>query len=303
MNYSALKDIFPGASTKELKIDVDPDWTQFNPSISFGPEGYRCIIRSSNYSMNDLGQYLTHDPHNVIRTKNYIATLDSELDIVDVQQIKPCKWGPIKYTQVRGLEDARLYWANDHWQVYGNLREHRIDGLPTIVTARLDHDALVDPEIYENFDRVQKNWSNLEGSRDFIDLCNPAAVMRNGITYEERPWILSEDSKEFRGGSQAIRYEDFYVSVIHQVDWETGHRRYFHRFCMFNNNGYLMEFTPPFYFVFDEVLTDVPMIEYAAGLVTHGGDFIASLGFKDSRAFLARVPISQVLSAMRPANR
>src|ERR1035438_6135986 len=93
--YSKLTDLFPAATTTEIKIDVDDGWTTFNPSIAFSPvEGYRMIIRSSNYSMNELGQYLTNDPHNVIRTTNYIATLDSTLDIVNVEPIRKCKWGP-----------------------------------------------------------------------------------------------------------------------------------------------------------------------------------------------------------------
>ena len=68
------------------------------------------------------------------------------LNLVDLQYIHSCSWGEVQFSLVRGLEDARLYWAEDHWQVYGTLREHRWDGLCQIATARLDHDTLVNPQ-------------------------------------------------------------------------------------------------------------------------------------------------------------
>ena len=301
MNYSALKDMFPGASTQEIKIEVDDGWTQFNPSLSFSPvQGYRCIIRSSNYGMNELGQYLTNDPHDVIRTKNYIATLDSALDIVDYQPIQPCKWGNIEYTLVRGLEDARLYWTKDHWQVYGNLREHRRDGLPTIVTARLAHDRLINPKILDNFDQCQKNWMIMGNGPNFIYKCNPPATIHHGVYREEPHDPLPDETLAFRGSSQAIPRGSGYIAVTHEVDWATGHRRYFHRFCLFDDAGYLTGYTDPFMFVFDTLLEDQPMIEYCAGLVTHGNNFVCSLGYKDSRAFLATIPVSQVVNEIYP---
>jgi hypothetical protein len=251
--------------------------------------------------MNELGQYLTNDPHNVIRTTNYIATLDSTLDIVNVEPIKKCKWGPIQYTQVRGLEDARLYWAGDHWQVYGNLREHRWDGLPTIVTARLEHDKLVEPEIYDNYGLCQKNYMVMGEGPHFIYMVNPPATIHHGIYRDESSDPLPDETLAFRGSSQAIPRGSGYIAVTHEVDWETGHRRYFHRFVTFDSDGYLTGYTDPFYFVFDQILTDVPMIEYAAGLIVHKADFVVSLGYKDSRAFLARIPQKEVTDAIYPA--
>lgn len=300
--YTAMKDLFPGSSVRELIVSAQPGWNAFNPSIAFSPEeGYRCIVRSSNYVLDAQGRYNIKDPAGTIRTRNLIATMDSNLDIIDLQMIQPCSWGPVLFPLVRGLEDARLYWEKDHWQVYGNLREHRTDGLPTIVTARLDHDALIKPEVYDNFGLCQKNWMVMGEGPHFIYLCNPPATIHHGVYRTEPHDKYDSESEAFRGSSQALSRGSGYIAVTHEVNWETGNRRYFHRFCMFDLDGYLTSYTPPFYFVFDKVVEDLPMIEYAAGLVEHGGDFVISFGFQDARAFLARIPISNVVSAMHPA--
>jgi hypothetical protein len=301
MYASALKDIFPGGSVRELIVSAQPGWTAFNPSISWSPsDGYKIVIRSSNYSMDQEGRYNVRDPEGIIRTRNFLGTLDSTLDLVDLQPIVPCDWGEVLFPLVRGLEDARLYWARDHWQVYGTLREHRWDGLCQIATARLEHDKLVDPQLYEHpFEgRPEKNWMVIENGPHFVYSCNPTAIIYNGVYCQEDPYCIpDEESKEFRGGSQLIPfygYGGFFLAIIHQVDWTTGHRRYFHRFVIFDIDGTIRGYTEPFYFVFKEPLDDVPMIEYAAGIVAHGDDIVVSLGYKDARCFLARIPRQEI---------
>ena len=77
--------------------------------------------------------------------------------------------------------------------------------------------------------------------------------------------------------------------------------RYFHRFVQFDLDGHMTGYTDPFFMAFNEVLEDRPMIEYAAGLVEHQGNYVVSFGFKDSRCFLAEIPQSAVLQKIRPA--
>lgn len=306
--YHALKDLFPGASVRELLVSAQPGWNCFNPSIAFSPtEGYKCIVRTSNYVLDKHGRYGITDPAGTIRTRNLIATLDSNLDLVDLQMIHPPEngWGEVQYPLVRGLEDARLYWDGESWNVYGNLREHRWDGLPTIVGARLDHDQLVEPIIWNNFGICQKNWMIMGEGPDFIYTCYPWATIRSGEYYEPEDQPYDSEVEQFRGSSQAIQRPDkdhpMYIAVTHEVDWSSGHRQYFHRFCNFEYDGMINAYTEPFSFVFPEVLENEPMIEYAAGLAIHGEDFIVSFGYKDARCFLARIPQDQVITKLEQA--
>lgn len=305
--YHALKDLFPGGTVQELLVSASPGWSAFNPSIAFSPvEGYRIIVRSSNYVLDKYGQYNVRDPDGTIRTRNFIGTLDSTLNLVDLHLIRTCQWSErIEFPQVRGLEDARLYWAGDHWQVYGTLREQRWDGLCQIATARLEHDQLVDPQLYEHPTpgRPEKNWQIIGAGPHFVYTCNPSAMIHHGIyRCEWKEPYVNDVSKEFRGGSPLIPlFGNAYMAIIHEVDWSTGHRRYFHRFVQFDLDGTMTGFTEPFYFVFDHLIDDEPMIEYAAGLVEHEDHYVVSFGFKDSRCFLARIPRGEVLREIRPA--
>lgn len=292
-----LNDLFPGASVRELLASTSPGWNCFNPSIAFSPdEGFKIIIRSSNYRLDQYGQYNVSDPEGTIRTRNFIGTLDSELDLVDLHPIRSTGWGPVQFPPVRGLEDARLYWQQDHWQVYGTLREHRVDGLCTIAEATLEHDTLVSPRLLPHpiEGRPEKNW--MAFPEGYVYSCQPPQIIRHGLLCSEMPSIKGE-AAEFRGGGPLIPCsidDDFLISIVHEVDWETGHRRYFHRFVVFDADGVTLGFTDPFFFLFDRLLTDVPMIEYAAGMTQHKSDYVVSFGFQDSRAMLARVPVAEV---------
>ena len=305
-----LRQLFPGASTRELLVSAGPGWSCFNPSIGFSPEeGYRIIVRSSNYRLDQYGQYNVSDPEGVIRTRNFLGVLDSNLDLVDLQLLKPPDWGPVLFPLVRGLEDARLYWQRDHWQVYGTLRSHQVSGVPTMATARIEHDQMVDPQMLLGPDpnRCEKNWCKFGYADRYVYTCNPPYVIQNGeLSLQTRSHAgpLRPESGEFRGGGPLVYVDNpscENIGITHEVDWNTGHRRYWHRFCVFDAGGMLTAFTPPFFFVFDELLDDVPMIEYAAGMVSYGDDYVVSLGFQDSRAFLATIPKTSVHKSMQSA--
>lgn len=306
--YYTLNELFPQASYREWINSAAPRWSSFNPSIAFSPEeGYKGIIRSSNYQMDYDGYYHMTNGEGIIRTRNHLATLDGNLNIVDMDLIdeggRPPNgytgqwggWGPIEFPLVRGMEDARLHWAEGSWWVYGTLREHRYDGNCEIACARLEGNKLVDQFVMKNPEpgRTQKNWTVLSGTGQFIYTVNPPSTIFNGADvttmYPIDPEFLPTDT---RGSSQAIPCGDGWISVTHEVDWSTGRRRYYHRFVRYDQFGFATRWTRPFSIV-------KPTIEFVAGLVEHQEDYVISLGYEDSRCFLARIPQEEVLSELR----
>lgn len=291
--YYSLNELFPGASYREWITSAVPGWSAFNPSISFSPvEGYKAIIRSSNYLMDEEGYYHMTSPEGVIRTQNHLATLDSDLNIVALDLIRG-DWGEVKFPLVVGLEDARLQWAHDHWFIYGTLRQHRSDGLCEVATAGLEGDQMVRQCVMNNPEpgRHQKNWMAMSGTADFIYTVSPPQVMNGakGLYLLKRTHTepFSPECEQFRGSSQAIETDYGYLAVTHEVDWSTGRRRYYHRFVAFDDAGYCFAYTEPFSII-------EPAIEFVAGLVEHQEDYVISFGYKDERAFLARIPKVEV---------
>src|SRR5208282_3086400 len=103
--FFAMRDLFPGSSVQELVVSAKPGWNAFNPAIAESPtEGYKILVRSSNYVLDVYGQYSIDDPTDAIRTRYFIGTMDSTLNLVDLQPVIPCSWGEIAFPQVRGLE-------------------------------------------------------------------------------------------------------------------------------------------------------------------------------------------------------
>jgi hypothetical protein len=290
--HAHINDLFPSAVVKDLVVSATFGHSAFNPSISWSPvEGYRLIVRSSNYIMTyPEGQYLMTDPGGVIRTINHLCVLDSDLNICEMAPIDTTLvQGEVLYPLVRGLEDARLYWARDNrWHAYGTLREHRWDGNCEIVEDVLVGNMAIERRYLANPEpgRTQKNWAVMGNGPWFVYTCSPPATVRTGLSSSSEVHTAARSLKPevegFRGGSQAITHEDGYISIIHEVSWETGNRQYFHRFVHYDGLGYVTRFTPEFSF-------KSPGIEFAAGLVWHQGDLVTTVGVHDRTAIIARI--------------
>src|SRR6185437_12097022 len=222
--YQDIEALFPGASHRALATSAQPGWSAFNPSIAYSPEeGYRMILRSSNYMLDDLGYYHMTNPEGIIRTKNAFVILNDELNIVGYDYLKTGDgWGPVEFPLVRGLEDARVHWKDGSWHVYGTLREHRWDGLCEIVGGRIEGDHIEDRFVYTNPEpgRHQKNWMVMSGTDKFIYLVNPPGVLHRGVL-ETKHGLDPLHSPDFRGSSQAIPRGDGWIAVTHEVDWST----------------------------------------------------------------------------------
>ena len=176
-----------------------------------------------------------------------------------------------------------------------------------MATARIEHDQMVDPAMLLGPDpnRCEKNHMVIGSGLSFVYTCNPPVVINEGVICTRQESAMRPESTEFRGGGPIISNGPLtgsFTGIVHEVNWATGHRRYFHRFCQFDHRGYLIAFTPPFFFNYDKAPEGVPLIEYAAGIVEHGDDYVVSFGaFSDSRAFLARAPKVEVHQAMQSA--
>lgn len=280
------------------------NWSTFNPSICRGGDGsIGMTIRSSNYVLNPANGRLSVSTGKHVVSRLFFCYVDEktlelgelvELDIESPVELK------------RGVEDARLFWRDGGWQVtavilekhtpYARLWRFSLD-LENRVARFIE--AMEGPEPK----RVEKNWIAVaDGTSEHFDyIYSSTAIYKDGevVGIPDAPYGHS-----LRGGSSLILDEDgkSYISVVHRT---YGHkiygynpatfsmgfdylRYYTHQFARWDLTGKLIGLT-------DEFVFKENGIEYAAGLVRIGDDYVISFGRWDVSTWLAKLPVSSVV--------
>ena len=206
---------------------------------------------------------------------------------------------------VAGLEDVRLNSIDGCVWASATVR----DMAPHDGTCRIAYGAVVGGKVVQlNCHGTpaglhEKNWMPILGRRAWLYNCNAQGHV---CTVEDTgdDWTVTAHAasplvaRGFRGGSQLVPLGDGrWIAAVHEVAAVGNRRVYEHRFAIFNeDDGWaITEVSPPF--AFREPRT----IEFCAGLAVDGGDLVASFGVNDAEAWLARIPLRQVLRVMEDA--
>lgn len=276
-----------------------PGWSLFNPSIVRHGDDLVVNVRSSNYRIVD-GQYvMPPEDGQTIKTRNIIlnlATGDRRELVANYESTG---------FPVTGLEDVRLYSTEKSLWVSATVR----DLAPFDGTCRIAYGPVIDGAVDllnchgTPAGRHEKNWMPIIGRSAWLYHCHEkgrvCTVEDNGedwtvTAHAESPLV----ARGFRGGSQLVPIGDGrWIAAVHEVAAAGGRRVYEHRFVLFDEDeGWeITEVSPPF--AFREPRT----IEFCAGLAIDGPDLVASFGVNDAEAWLARVPLGQVLGTMEAA--
>jgi predicted GH43/DUF377 family glycosyl hydrolase len=95
-----------------------------------------------------------------------------------------------------------------------------------------------------------------------------------------------------RGGSQAIRVDDGWIFVVHDVAFPGSGRIYLHRFAKLDDQWKLVALSDPFYF-------EQLHIEFSAGLAPLGNKLVASYAVNDGCARLGIFDLDRVQKSLR----
>lgn len=308
-DYPYIEDF---GGTTAVFLDTAPNgkenWTAFNPSIGFSPEkGYAVTVRSSNYRISEYGIPDIVLP--AIKNELWFSELDPDLNPVNLRQLEVS--GPIDLSQ--GVEDARLFWKNDSWYVLGVIQRVSSSNRKTrlaLFELDVEKNTAVHVKTYESWEtsRSEKNWMPVAyGDNANFDYVYSSAGVVKGDYY-----ILNATSDEYinalRGGSCLWPLSDgTYLAITHSTyvkdnvfyDKETNGfaktqmRTYTHQFVHYDAYGKVAE-------VSEEFVFDSPSIEFAAGLVGVGEDFVISYGSNDVSANFAVIPKKTVMSLLGP---
>jgi hypothetical protein len=304
-----------GGSIKPLLISSKdlsgPSLT--NPSVIVVDERIIVNIRNVNYTLyhSELNKfehmwgplsYIHPENDNHLRTTNYIAELDNNLDIIYYKKIDTSLFDTYQpQWEFVGLEDCRLIEWEGKIYVCGVRRD-----LDTKGTGRMELSEIQfsNEEIKEisryripgpppDTEYCMKNCTPIEGKPfHLLKWTNPTSIMKfNPIgnpseVYETDEYTPAKN--DMRGGSQVIKYKNGYLTLIHETDLynsEQGKKNatYRHRFVYWNDNFQERKLSKLFSFLNMK-------IEFCCGMAEYKNNFLITFGAQDNAAYILRVP-------------
>ena len=297
----ALASLAPSLRIGEIKLDVEPAWPSFNPSIAAGGSGFRMIVRTANYAIERGVLHAEGILHNI----NYMVGLDKSLSVTSVDPIVDRSSGLRRYPSwIQGYEDCRLVSVGEDWYATATVCDLNPDDRREIALLRFEGPdiAEVRPLVSPHPEQHEKNWMPLviDGQLHVVYRCGPTIVLRcDPVSGELGPVVESKAPKfaaEFRGGSQGVHVDDGYLFAVHEVDRSAAVLRYLHRFILLDERLTLTAVSPRFRFTSDRV-------EFCAGMARRDGDLVLSFGVSDAAAGLAVVSMPEALGLLETVGR
>jgi len=244
-------------------------------------------------------QYLHPENDRHLRTFNFIAELDDDLNIVGLTKVNTDRFDVEPKWEFVGLEDCRVVRWDGRLYICGVRRDTTPNGQGRMELSELN-------EKYEEISRFripapgpdssycEKNWMPvIDMPYHYVKWSNPTEVVKVDVNKGTCETVVLDESKyisrsaDLRGGSQVIPFKGYHIALIHEVNLynsELGRKngRYRHRFLVWDNDWNLIQISPLFSFLTGE-------IEFAAGMAEYEDDFLITFGFQDNAAFIVKV--------------
>jgi hypothetical protein len=296
-----LRDLGVRSTSQKVECEpASPGWSLFNPSVVIHHGRMLVNVRSSNYRIVDGRYVMPPEDRETIKTRNCLWIPGRD---------QATYWSADYETTgypVEGLEDVRLNSVDGRLVVSATVRDWAcLDGTCRIGVGRLDLVDRIDGlRVHSTIDgRHEKNWMPITGRKEFIYHCSHEG--RTCLVREEdNDWSVTVHAEAppvargFRGGSQLVEHPwapGLWWAIVHEVAVSGGRRVYEHRFVTFDEaaDWKIVRVSPPFAFL------ESRTIEFCAGLCVNDSDsLMASFGVNDAEAWLARIPIADVVNIM-----
>lgn len=291
-------------------VEGEERYHPMNPSICRTKEGYEVVLRSVNYTQVGAKVFNTNDPSGIIRTRNFLVSMDRQFHVVSQAEILD---DPFRYRQgtcgVEGLEDCRLFPFEGGWWFscttadtsdYGTRQISlcqlgRGEGEETLEVVGLTPLLGPDPA------RCEKNWLPfvVGGTLYMLYSCDPLVIYQpDPLTGECNEALSCEvpiDASRFRGSAAPIPFDGGYLFLVHETVVNPDyHRVYYHRFVKLDPLFRMEAISQPF--IFRHV-----GIEFSCGMAWDhtGRELVLGVGIEDREAYLCRVPAASVRSLLK----
>jgi predicted GH43/DUF377 family glycosyl hydrolase len=295
-----LKTSAPSFEVAEIRLDVIPAWPQFNPTIACDGEGFRMIVRTANYRLEE-GRYRFLTDDEVVRSLNYLVRLDRQLVVDSVAPLQDRSDGPPRYpSRIQGYNDCRLMRLGERWLAVATVRDRNPLERCQLALLELEENEITAVTMLQTAlpTEHEKNWMPFTAgdSPHFIYSCIPTVVVQcdlqtglcRQVASHPAPW-----DAELRGGSQGVAIDEGHLFLVHETSEHQGHRAYKHRFIMLDHEYRLAASSPPFDFV-------SPEIEFCAGLARRDDQLLVTFGVGDHTAMLGVIDAGEALAMLEP---
>jgi predicted GH43/DUF377 family glycosyl hydrolase len=241
-----------------------------------------------------------------LRTTNYIAELNDDLDIVHYSKIDTSQFDTYKpQWDFVGLEDCRLVEWENKLYVCGVRRDLDNKGTGRMELSEIVIDGTEVKEVSRyripgplpDNEYCMKNCTPiLDKPFHLLKWTNPTALMKFDVSgketevFETSPYVPAKN--DMRGGSQVISFNDGYLTLVHETDLynsEQGKKNatYRHRFVYWDKNFKLQKMSKLFSFLNMK-------IEFCCGMVEHHQNLLITFGAQDNVAYILKVSKSFV---------
>jgi predicted GH43/DUF377 family glycosyl hydrolase len=243
--------------------------------------------------------YLNPEDDVTLTTKNFICELNTNsLEIINYKEVDTSLLDVKPIWEFVGLEDARLVNWDNKLQLTGVRRDTTTNGVGRMELSELKNNFKeISRKRIESTDKnsyCEKNWMPiLDMPYHFVKWTSPTEIVKYDCKTEKTSQVcLIEQNVSFnrdlRGGSQVVRYKDFYVALTHEVDlWndEQGRKdaQYYHRFIVWDKDWNIVYNSDEFKFA-------DARIEFSCGIHFEKNELLITFGFQDTTAFILTLP-------------
>jgi predicted GH43/DUF377 family glycosyl hydrolase len=256
--------------------------------------------------------YLHTEQNAVLATHNIICELDSNFNIIDSYIVETSTLDVKPLWEFIGLEDARLIYWEERLFLSGVRRDTTTNGQGRMELSEI----ILENNQYKEISRqrlpapspdnsyCEKNWMPVvDQPYTYIKWTNPTEVVKyDPINETTETIVLTEyqqlNTRDLRGGSQVIPYEDHYLAVLHEVDlyYSEASRKnatYRHRFALWDKSFNLLRVSPLFDFMGGK-------IEFACGIAEYNNQILITFGFQDNASYLLVCNKSTINRLLKP---
>jgi glycosyltransferase involved in cell wall biosynthesis len=249
---------------KKLILPTESPYISSSACFVKDSKGFKGIVRSVNYSLDDKFVYSFRDDHNIVRTRNYWIEFNDGIEVF--YEIKDTT-NKVRESHIKGLEDMRICFIGE--KLYGLAVdwEHCKNNHPSILLTHFsrdeDHKYVIDraiPITYHD-DICQKNWVLFNDNNKLYAVYShhPLTILEIDPNTGDYKVIIEKYSnynlKDIRGSAIPVYIPSetdlhpngCWLFLIHEV-MHRDTRKYFHRFLRYSHNWELLDISEPFYF-------------------------------------------------------
>jgi tetratricopeptide (TPR) repeat protein len=287
--------------TRRIDVPVPEGWETTNPSVAADGDELLAIVRAVNFRVKRGNHYPTTDPDGVVRTRNYLARLDREWNVLDYSPLADDTATGRYDFPVEGFEDCRLIRIGDDRLAAATTRDRNPAGICQMALLTVDNSSLTDLVLLSEWEprRHEKNWMPFErdGELFFLYTASRTVVLRYDPERQAVERVAAGPGSlalaEARGSSQGARIDGGWLFLVHENLGTFADRRYAHCFIRLSDDFVVTDASPRFRF------QNGP-IEFCAGMALLDDRLYISHGFMDRRALSADLPLAAALGLLEP---